>query len=111
MILNSLEIAFLSSLSNSELLLLLQQYPPNDQQSILTQLADPCRGVAPQLLTESRSDSATNTTPSTRDQDANPLVQAGRQERDRLARRVEALEKQLAEKDQELQRIKKTIRH
>jgi hypothetical protein len=32
------------------------------------------------------------------------------QDRDRLARRVEALEKQLAEKDQELQRIKKTIR-
>ena len=32
------------------------------------------------------------------------------QERDRLARRVESLEKQLAEKDQELQRIKKTIR-
>jgi hypothetical protein len=32
------------------------------------------------------------------------------QERDRLARRVEALEKQLADKDQELQRIKKTIR-
>jgi hypothetical protein len=32
------------------------------------------------------------------------------QERDRLGRRVETLEKQLAEKDQELQRIKKTIR-
>jgi TolA-binding protein len=32
------------------------------------------------------------------------------QERDRLARRVETLEKQLSEKDQELQRIKKTIR-
>lgn len=32
------------------------------------------------------------------------------QDRDRLARRVEALEKQLADKDQELQRIKKTIR-
>lgn len=32
------------------------------------------------------------------------------QERDRLARRVDTLEKQLSEKDQELQRIKKTIR-
>jgi len=74
MILNNQEIAFLSSLSNSELLLLLQQYPPNDQQSILTQLADPCRGDAPQLLTESRSDSATKTPLSTRDLDADPLV-------------------------------------
>ena len=32
------------------------------------------------------------------------------QERDKLARRVDALEKQLAEKEQELERIKKTIR-
>ena len=32
------------------------------------------------------------------------------QERDRLARRVDTLEKQLAEKEQELERIKKTIR-
>jgi hypothetical protein len=32
------------------------------------------------------------------------------QERERLARRVEALEKQLLEKEQELERIKKTIR-
>ena len=32
------------------------------------------------------------------------------QERDRFARRVDALEKQLAEKEQELERIKKTIR-
>lgn len=32
------------------------------------------------------------------------------QERDRLARRVDVLEKQLADKEQELERIKKTIR-
>ena len=32
------------------------------------------------------------------------------QERERLAKRVDTLEKQLAEKDQELERIKKTIR-
>lgn len=32
------------------------------------------------------------------------------QERDRLARRIDVLEKQLSEKDQELQRIRKTIR-
>ena len=37
-------------------------------------------------------------------------IRSVEQERDRLARRVDTLEKQLAEKDQELQRIKKTIR-
>jgi hypothetical protein len=37
-------------------------------------------------------------------------IRSVEQERDRLSRRVETLEKQLAEKDQELQRIKKTIR-
>jgi hypothetical protein len=37
-------------------------------------------------------------------------IRSVEQERDRLARRVEGLEKQLGEKDQELQRIKKTIR-
>jgi hypothetical protein len=37
-------------------------------------------------------------------------VRAAEQERDRLARRVESLEKQLSEKEQELERIRKTIR-
>ena len=37
-------------------------------------------------------------------------IRAAEQERDRMARRVEALEKQLAAKEQELERIRKTIR-
>ena len=37
-------------------------------------------------------------------------IRAAEQERDRMARRVETLEKQLAAKEQELERIRKTIR-